>query len=594
MLPIWAALASAQRVTGVVQVNDIAAQLGETSVALIDSTGAVAAVTITDTKGDFTLRAPRAGTYRIRARRIGFLPDSSNYLTLNVGQQASRISLSLNAFPVQLVRVGIEEARRCVIAPQAGATVFRLWQDAQSALTATVATSHDVHTVFLLRRFERQVDPRTGEVEVSRSWDSKTTTSEPYASIPAESLAAHGFVVPDGTMLVYYAPDARTLISDAFARTHCFHPTEDKSHPNLVGLAFAPTEQRIQDRTVRDVSGTLWFDRGSLALRTLDFEYHGNSGRGVDLDPAATGRLDYERLPSDAWIVSHWLIRMPVVTVTTTVTAPSGLTSEPGGITISRNRAQHVTSIWEAGGDVRNALAVASPQDSSVIVSRYGAIHGSVIDTTPSGAREGINGVRVTLRARRTPSDSVTIYSAYTDSLGSFVIDSVTPDIYSIQMGSAHLDTLGIDITERTVHVDPATQQSFVTIIPTTANAVYNMCRNSLGPREALLHGMVRNTSNALVSDARIDVSWFAIADSRQGHFTAVTHNVTAFSDDRGTYVICGIPTDQPLKIVAKDVATGGTVTTFRTQKSLIGMENFIFPSTHSPHSKPSRTQPRT
>lgn len=158
----WAGVASAQQMTGVVQVNNTASPSTETSVALIDSTGAVAAITITNSNGSFTLRAPEAGTYRVRARRIGFLPDSSESLTLSAGQRLPQIRLSLSAFPVQLVRVGIEEARRCVIAPRAGAAVFRLWQEAQSALTATVATSHDVRTGFVLHRFERKLDPRTG------------------------------------------------------------------------------------------------------------------------------------------------------------------------------------------------------------------------------------------------------------------------------------------------------------------------------------------------------------------------------------------------------------------------------------------------
>src|SRR6185312_10772225 len=161
LLPMaWTGVAFTQQVSGVVQVNNTAMPSTETSVALIDSAGVVAAITITSSNGGFTLRAPAAGTYRIRARRIGFLPDSSKFLTLTAGQRPQHISISLNAFPVQLVRVGVEEARRCVIAPQAGATVFRLWQEAQSALTATAATSDDAGTGFVLHRFERKLDPR--------------------------------------------------------------------------------------------------------------------------------------------------------------------------------------------------------------------------------------------------------------------------------------------------------------------------------------------------------------------------------------------------------------------------------------------------
>ena len=577
LLPMaWTGVAFTQQVSGVVQVNNTAMPSTETSVALIDSAGVVAAITITSSNGGFTLRAPAAGTYRIRARRIGFLPDSSKFLTLTAGQRPQHISISLNAFPVQLVRVGVEEARRCVIAPQAGATVFRLWQEAQSALTATAATSDDAGTGFVLHRFERKLDPRTGKIEESRSWNSRATTSEPYASVPAESLEAHGFVVPEGKMLVYYAPDARTLISDAFARTHCFRPIEDGLHPDLIGLSFAPTQQRLRDRSVRDILGTLWFDRATFDLRTLDFEYRDDPTTEGDDNPSASGRLEYARLPNERWIVNHWVIHMPVVAFVTAVTAPNGLATDAGSITLSRRRVRQVTSIWEAGGDVANTLPLPSARGSSAIISAYGTVVGNVVDTTSSGALEGVQGIRVTLRRDDMPSDSPARYSTVSDSAGHFAFDGVVPARYSIDMKSARLDTLGIVIIPKPVLVDPASAQSFMTVIPTAAVVMHNLCGSNIRPGEALLRGTVSDSANDPVPHARVDVSWFAIPDVRQDHFSATTHNLAVFSDDRGAYAVCGIPTDRPLKIVVKDDAAARTTTTFSTQKTPVGMVNFV------------------
>lgn len=577
LLPMaWTGVAFTQQVSGVVQVNNTAVPSSETSVALIDSAGAVAAITITSSNGGFTLRAPGAGTYRIRARRIGFLPDSSKFLTLTAGQRLQHISLSLNAFPVQLVRVSVEEARRCVIAPQAGATVFRLWQEAQSALTAAAATSDDARTGFVLHRFERKLDPRTGKIEESRSWNSRATTSEPYASVRAESLEAHGFVVPEGKMLVYYAPDARTLISDAFARTHCFRPIEDGLHPALIGLSFAPTQQRLRDRSVRDILGTLWFDRATFDLRTLDFEYRDDPTTEGDDNPSASGRLEYARLPNERWIVNHWVIHMPVVAFVTAVTAPNGLATDAGSITLSRRRVRQVTSIWEAGGDVANTLPLPSARGSSAIISAYGTVVGNIVDTTSSGALEGVHGIRVTLRRDDMPSDSPARYSTVSDSAGHFAFDGVVPARYSIDMKSARLDTLGIVIIPKPVLVDPASAQSFMTVIPTAAVVMHNLCGSNIRPGEALLRGTVSDSANDPVPHARVDVSWFAIPDVRQDHFSATTHSLAVFSDDRGAYAVCGIPTDRPLKIVVKDDAAARTATTFSTQKTPVGMVNFV------------------
>jgi hypothetical protein len=495
---------------------------------------------------------------------------------LTAGQRLQHISLSLNAFPVQLVRVSVEEARRCVIAPQAGATVFRLWQEAQSALTAAAATSDDARTGFVLHRFERKLDPRTGKIEESRSWNSRATTSEPYASVPAESLEAHGFVVPEGKMLVYYAPDARTLISDAFARTHCFRPIEDGLHPDLIGLSFAPTQQRLRDRSVRDILGTLWFDRATFDLRTLDFEYRDDPTTEEDDNPSATGRLEYARLPNERWIVNHWVIHMPVVAFVTAVTAPNGLATDAGSITLSRRRVRQVTSIWEAGGDVANTLPLPSARGSSAIISAYGTVVGNIVDTTSSGALEGVQGIRVTLRRDDMPSDSTARYSTVSDSAGHFAFDGVVPARYSIDMKSARLDTLGIVIIPKPVLVDPASAQSFMTAIPTAAVVMHNLCGSNIRHGEALLRGTVSDSANDPVPHARVDVSWFAIPDVRQDHFSATTHNLAVFSDDRGAYAVCGIPTDRPLKIVVKDDAAARTTTTFSTQKTPVGMVNFV------------------
>src|SRR6185312_924408 len=94
-------------------------------------------------------------------------------------------------------------------------------------------------------------------------------------------------------------------------------------------------------------------------------------------------------------------------------------------------------------------------------------------------------------------------------------------------------------------------------------------------------HGIIRNSTDDPVPDARIDVSWFAIADSRQSHFAATTHTVATFSDALGAYVICGIPTDQALKIVVTDRAGGSTTSTTLTQKARVGMANFSLPGGH-------------
>jgi len=571
-----AASAHAQQVSGTVRITGVTAALGEASIVLIDTSGTVVGGTLSSENGSFALRAPRAGTYRIRARRIGFLPDSSAFVMLSAGR-TQRIELALRPFPTQLAKISVKEAQRCVIAPEAGAAAFRLWQEAQSALTATAVTSHDDRLAFALHRFENELEPGTGRVTESRSWDSRTTTSEPYASIPAESLAVHGFVVPDGKMLVYYAPDARTLTSDAFARTHCFHPTENAAHPDLVGLAFAPTARRARDESIREVSGTLWFDQATLALRTLEFEYRGASDNHAPSGSIATGKVQYERLPTGAWIVSHWIIRMPVVTISTAVDLPGGLADQAGGITVMRRRVEEVSALWEAGGDVEKAL-LASASDSLNSLSAYGVVRGTVMDSTPAGARKGIGDVLVALRADGTDHAATISLSARTDSTGAFIIDSVPPGDYSLDMTSAKLDTLGVRIASRTMHVEPAMQHSLLAVVPDAAVAARRLCPASSSTPEKVVRGFVTDSSGTPASNVRVVASWFNIADMRRERFSAATQNAATFSDDRGEYLICDLPPAHAIVVTAIDGAIRSPAVNLEDRAAVIQMANIVLP----------------
>src|SRR6185436_1397835 len=89
-----------------------------------------------------------------------------------------------------------------------------------------------------------------------------------------------------------------------FATTHCFRAVAGATD-SIVGLAFEPAPRRRQS----DVTGTLWINRVTSELRFIEFTYVNipvqlrNLGLG--------GRVDFKRLPSGAWIVSYWRIRMP-------------------------------------------------------------------------------------------------------------------------------------------------------------------------------------------------------------------------------------------------------------------------------------------
>ena len=587
-------VANAQEISGRVRIGEGLATPGEVGVVLVASDGTIVTGVLTSPQGNFTLRAPRPGKFRVRARKIGLLPDSSAIINLGAGQ-SDRIELALRPFPTSLARITITEAKRCVLAPAAGAAAFRLWQEAQSALTATAITSSNARFVFALHRFENKLDPATDRVTESRAWDSKATTSEPFASIPAESLAVHGFVVPEGNMLVYYAPDARVLTSDAFARTHCFHPTENAARPDLVGLAFEPTRRREEDESIRDVTGTLWLDRTTLALRSLEFQYARASAGDAPRGSVATGEVAYERLSNGAWIVAHWLIRMPVFRISSTLTASNGFAFQPGGISLSRKRLEEVATIWEAGGDVEKAAAAVGVSDSLTSLTTYGQVRGSVIDTTQPAAHNGVGNIIVTLRQDTSDKAALPILTARTDSAGGFALDSIPPGDYLVAMRSARLDTLGIAIIPRPVRVTPSTQLSFLTVIPSSRDAARRLCPAESQSQEIVLRGLVTDATDRPVAHARIVASWFNITDSRHEHFSAGTHSVATFSDAGGEYLICGLPVGQQVVATALDGAVKSASVTIEGQDGAVRMANLVLPRSISlTTSKAADTRDRT
>ena len=137
-----------------------------------------------------------------------------------------------------------------------------------------------------------------------RAVRSGTTRGAPFASIPASTLAAEGFVSVVRDTTVFNAPDAALLLSDTFVETHCFAAVA-RQKDSLAGLAFRP----VPGRLVPEVRGTLWVQRASTELRFLEYRYVFAAG---EREPDQLGgRLEFARLPGGAWIVSSWHIRMP-------------------------------------------------------------------------------------------------------------------------------------------------------------------------------------------------------------------------------------------------------------------------------------------
>ncbi|HEU0299404.1 MAG TPA: carboxypeptidase regulatory-like domain-containing protein [Longimicrobium sp.] len=300
-----AAPAHAQSVTGSF-VDADGSPIPSARVSLQDESGRVVHAALTDAGGRFTLRAPAAGRYVLRAERIGYATTLSGALQLAAGEQASH-RLVASGRRVLLDAIVVQTEPRCAPRPGTSEETSVVWGEVRKALDAVSATTGDQRARFTVELFEREVEAPSGTIHTDSRRRLEGMAHKPFVTIDPEILSTVGFIERQGEGYTYAAPDADVLLSDRFLEEHCFRlRTADAPSPGLIGLAFEP----VRGRRVPDVQGVLWVDRASAELRLMEFEYTRAPIRGPRGVPG--GRMEFQRLADGRWITSSWVIRMPV------------------------------------------------------------------------------------------------------------------------------------------------------------------------------------------------------------------------------------------------------------------------------------------
>ena len=298
--------AAAQSVRGRVVEPGTGQPVSGAVVMLLDAQGARVTATLTDAQGGFAMHAGAPGTYSLRAERVGYAAAASPALSLAADQTAEQ-ALVMEPRLVTLEPLLVSATQReCTIRPQAEAAVA--WEELRKALDAAAVADQRRSHAFRKRYFRNERSLFQRRRISSQDWTSPDFSTEPFHATPVDRLAEHGYVEgAAGDSLVFHAPDARTLLSDAFLDQHCFRLRE---RGRSVGLEFAPTA----DRTLPDVRGILWMDRRTARLRRLEYTYV-NLPYANPAD-ALGGELEFEQLPDGAWIVRRWVVRMPRLRIT--------------------------------------------------------------------------------------------------------------------------------------------------------------------------------------------------------------------------------------------------------------------------------------
>jgi hypothetical protein len=300
--------ARAQIVRGTVVDSASGRPVPGSTVQVTDSSGTRVGTILADADGRFVFRVPRAGRYALRVQRIGYRASATTQFDVAVGETVER-HLTASAIPVQLAAVRVSAASACGAETVQESDAFVLWEEARKALEATALTRESGRLHMRIVEWERTLEPKSLSVVSQSRTEREGIGKRPYVSPPAETLATAGYVRTADGESFYHAPDEEALLSDRFLETHCFRVLRVNlpALKGLVGFAFEP----IKGRRVPDVRGVLWLDEETAELRHLEYRFTGLPERLEH--PEVGGRVEFQRLPTGAWIIGRWLVRAPVV-----------------------------------------------------------------------------------------------------------------------------------------------------------------------------------------------------------------------------------------------------------------------------------------
>ncbi len=523
-------------------------------VSLEDSAGARLAAELTDASGAAMLRAPAAGRFRLRVDRAGIAPHRGMLFGLGPGDTL-RLTLRVPVRPRSLDAIRIVGASACAPSGSEG-DIGSVWDAARTALFTSQRGAERAAPAIRVARFDRAVD-RQGRVIEERVDTMVVRSAEPFRTLTPAVISRDGYRVVGETVDLLFAPDARTLLSDEFARDHCFRLVADPRAPELIGLSFAPTP----GREVVDIAGTFWLDRETSLLDRVEYRYR-NAGEDAEEAGAGGELLFGEVAPSIRGIVG-WTVRTPRLG-----------TARVRGARGEVSTRDTLVGLREEGALLSAAVSPAVESGPNAAAAT-GVVVGIVRD--PSNPRGGLPVARaVVLGVGR---------GALTDSLGRFRIAGLPPGPATLRVDHERLRLYRVPSR---VDLDvPSGDSVFVTLqLPAGRAALAVLCPTTdadVDGRGAVVARVVDASLGHGVASAAALATWrgrllptFVRAGAERGE-----------TDEIGHLVLCGLRAGVPVRIA---LAARGYRTGYATVSLVAGAvaEREIRLTPCAPHDHPS------
>jgi hypothetical protein len=504
------------------------------NVALFDSSGAIPlGGGFSDQSGRTDLRAPVRGPYRVRADKVGFDTWTSVQLLLGDRPVIVRAGMAPTREPAPVV-MRSESACQQMTGP--GTVAGDIWGQLKKALTANAMTEAQGLVPIDVDLYERVLDRDLGIVSerteqrtrISRrpatgiSWDQIDTTRRGDAS--------------SGD--VYRAPDAATIVSDQFVKSHCFTAIRGYGQEaGLTGLEFRPA--RIAGQP--ELTGVLWLDPKTNVLRSINFDY---VNLPIPLRIArTTGRLEFEQLPGGQWIVPRWYIRMPRVA---RVTA-----ANPGSPAVSRDSLlgyQEVGGAARPTGAARPASAAVPRSTGAATPASNASLNSPPADPAPanqsviagvvfdSSSGTALSGVVVSTAGGR--------YKTVTNSGGRYELAVEAPLNDTVVFEHPRLRLFHVADRAQLISLPAGARGQASVVVPSYVTLRKQLCgQNETGTEaQGFVAGYVRNAAGKPVARAHVWATWQVAWVEQNGRLVSTNQQRTVETDTNsdGSYLMCG------------------------------------------------------
>jgi hypothetical protein len=521
----WSRPANGQIVRGTVVDEASGRGMPGIVVVLLDSAGTRLAGVLADDAGRYAIRIAVPGRYAVRAERIGYRAAAPTPVQVATGETVE-LRLITRPIPITLSAVKVTAKTACVMAAADGREVSEVWDEARKALYATDLTQRQELFSAKVMRYERTLDARTGKVTGYVTKEGSGVTRNPFVSLPAAQLSANGFVRQNSTETIYYGPDAGVLLSTEFLNDHCFRLREAGGRrAALIGLEFEPVRGRQQS----EIAGTLWIDRKTGELRDLEYVYVGlpnvpSSVKSSDFG----GHVVFRRMPTGAWIVERWQIRMPLLVDVGPLATKSDAVIP--GMPATRVERLQVTAIREEGGEVIETLARGERRENVLETS---SLRGMVFDSTRMlpmpNARVFLDGTQ---------------FAARSDANGRFTIGQVPAGSYTLSVTHPRFDSLQVRAPSTTVAIRADEVASADLTSPSAATIFARDCvpEDRRSPMTAL-RGTARDAATGEPAiEAQVTLTWNRLVSTAVRQAPVVQQQAATRTDSAGRYGFCGLP----------------------------------------------------